>query len=79
MNKTPNWKSLDLNNKCGSCNYYKAFIKNKVLSARGTCTLKTVYKMRTESCLKYEQQKQGWQISEKHEEKKIGYLVSEII
>jgi hypothetical protein len=58
MNKTPNWKSLDLNNKCGSCNYYKAFIKNKVLTARGTCTLKTVYKMRTESCLKYEQSNQ---------------------
>jgi hypothetical protein len=55
MNKTPNWKSLDLNNKCGSCNYYKAFIKNNVLTARGTCTLKTVYKMRTESCLKFEE------------------------
>jgi hypothetical protein len=56
MNKTPNWKNLNLNRKCGSCKYYNAFIKDDALTARGTCVLKKVYKMRTESCLKYEGQ-----------------------
>lgn len=66
MLKTPNWKGLDLSNKCGNCKYYKAFIKNNLLTAHGNCILKNVYKMRTETCLKQEEMKKidGFKISD---------------
>lgn len=55
MKKTSNWKSdLDLFSKCGSCKHYEQFIKNDYFTARGRCSLKSVYKQRTEGCLKYE-------------------------
>jgi hypothetical protein len=56
MKQTPNWKSkITLLNRCGSCKWYEQFIKKDILTARGRCKLKSVYKQRTERCSKYEQ------------------------
>jgi len=44
---------LDIENKCGSCENYRQYVKNGYYTARGTCHLKGKYKMRTESCSKY--------------------------
>lgn len=54
MNRTPNWKDLKLNNQCGICKHYKHFVKDGKRTARGKCELKSVYKMRTERCMKFE-------------------------
>lgn len=55
MRHTPNWKDLELDKQCGSCKHYRPHIKNRKHTARGKCELKSVYKQRTESCMKFEE------------------------
>lgn len=55
MCHTPNWKDLELVNQCGTCKHYRLHIKNRKHTARGKCELKSVYKQRTESCMKFEE------------------------
>ena len=56
MKVTPNWKPLKLNKQCGVCTNYMPKIINGRLTARGTCRLTNIYKMRTESCSKYKEE-----------------------
>lgn len=54
MNRTPNWKELNLQGQCGVCAYYEPRYKGKLLTAHGTCTKRNNrYKMRTERCKQY--------------------------
>lgn len=54
MNRTPNWKDLNLQGQCGDCMHYEPRIKNGLLKAHGVCDLRNNrYKMRTERCNKY--------------------------
>lgn len=59
MQKTPNWKNLKLNKQCGVCIHYKQKIINGKFTARGNCALTGVYKMRTESCMKFKEEIQN--------------------
>ena len=56
MRKTPNWRELELNKQCGVCIYYTPKTINGTLTARGNCELTKVYKMRTESCMKFKEE-----------------------
>lgn len=53
MKRTVNWKDLNLQRQCGVCEHFKPKIIGSMLTARGSCSLNGVYKMRTETCSKY--------------------------
>ncbi len=57
MNRTPNWQKLKLNKQCGVCIHYNQRIVNGKQTARGNCVLTGTYKMRTEKCMKFKEEK----------------------